>query len=76
MPIRRAARHGFARDIAASAGAVINHHGLAKQWPHAFGDKSRGDISRTSGREWHHQAQGPRWKTLRPRNGWRGKARN
>ena len=76
MPIRRAARHGFTGDIPAGARAVINHHCLAKQRPHAFGDKPRGDIRSPGGREGHHQAQGPRWKALRPRNGRRGKPGN
>ena len=74
MPIRRTARHGFAGDVPASAGAVINNHSLAKQRPHPFRDKARGDIGGTCGRERHHQAQGPGGKALSACNSRRGKS--
>ena len=38
VTIRRAARHSLTGNIPARAGAVINHHCLAEQWPHTFGN--------------------------------------
>jgi hypothetical protein len=74
MSIRCTTRHGLTGNIPASAGAIINHDSLAEQRPHTFCDQPCGDISGTRRRERDHQAQGPRWKTLRPRNGRHGQA--
>jgi hypothetical protein len=61
-----------ARDVAAGARLVLDHHRLAPHLLQAVADEARGDIGRAARRERHHDAH----RFCRPVRGRRGAGHN
>ena len=56
---------GFAADIAAGAGPVLDHDLLAEPLRQPLADQARGDVDRAAGRKWCDQLHRPRRIRLR-----------
>ena len=69
VAVRCGAGHLPAAKRTAGAGAVFHHHGLPQTFAHAGEDGARGAVSRATGGEGHHHANGTRGEGLRQGGG-------
>ena len=68
IAVRRRARGAADRDAAASAGDVLDHHGLAERDRQMIGKDTRDRVGDPAGRYGHDDGDGARWIGLCPRN--------
>src|SRR5205823_12744997 len=57
VAIRRALRDEVGADVAAGAGLVLDHHGLAERLLQLRRNQARGEVHRTSGRSEEHTSE-------------------